>query len=105
MPGVLQVTEATDRAVIALSAYVAADLAKRYEGDVDGCYEYLSNVLGRVVQRFDLSTDELLDVFHDVRRRETVIFDAHTAPHTSRGGFPEMTDELQNEFLNGGAEK
>jgi hypothetical protein len=60
-------TEATDRAVIALSAYVAADLAKRYEGDVNGCYEYLSTVLGRVVQRFDLTTDELLEAFHAMR--------------------------------------
>ncbi len=71
MPGVLPVTtEATDRAVIALSAYVAADLAKRYEGDVDGCYEYLSTVLGRVVKRFDLTTDELLEAFHAMRAEQ-----------------------------------
>jgi len=70
LPGVLPMTEATDRAVIALSAYVAADLAKRYEGDVDGCYEYLSTVLGRVVQRFDLTTDELLEAFHAMRAEQ-----------------------------------
>lgn len=61
---------ATDQAVIKLSAYVAADLAKRYEGDLDGCYGYLSGLLGREVRRFDLTTDELLEVYQAVRAEQ-----------------------------------